>query len=125
MAKFIIFPVVVFAAIIMSTTAETETVRLSESKPANAVLTELVEKHKANIIKKICDSLSSCPSADAKIVINSYKSLTVTGVDYFVSLTIDDNIYHVRLFYQPLTHYEEVSAVQGPKKSTDEISYFF
>ncbi|KAG4073285.1 hypothetical protein HA402_008631 [Bradysia odoriphaga] len=123
MTKFLIFTVVVFAAIIMSTKAQKG--GLGAYKPVDAEVTELIERQRANIIKKICDSGSTCPSADAKIVINSYKTQTVAGTNYFVGLTIDDIIYHIRIFSQPWTQTEEVHAVQGPKELTDEISYFY
>ncbi|XP_037041013.1 cystatin-A2-like isoform X3 [Bradysia coprophila] len=123
MTKFFIFTVVVFAAIIMSTKAQRG--GLGASKPVDAEVTELIERQKENIIKKICDSGSSCPTSDAKIVINSYKKQTVSGSNYFVGLTIDDIIYHVKIYSQPWTQTEEVHAVQGPKTVTDEISYFF
>ncbi|XP_037041011.1 cystatin-A2-like isoform X1 [Bradysia coprophila] len=122
MTKLFIFTVV-FAAIIMCTKAQVAG-GLGASKPVDADVTEVIERQRDSIIKKICDSGSTCPSADAKIVINSYKTQTVAGTNYFVGLTIDDIIYHVRIFSQPWTQTEEVHGVQGPKTVTDEISYF-
>lgn len=68
---------------------------LGESKPVDNDVTELVERLKPEIIKKICDSgADKCPSTDAKIVVTSYKTQTVAGTNYFVGLVAINSRLH-------------------------------
>lgn len=54
-------------------------------KPVDNEVTELIERLRPEIIRKICDSgVEKCPSTDAKIVVNNYKTQVVGGLNYFV-----------------------------------------
>lgn len=58
------------------------------------------------------------------IVANEYKTQTVAGTNYFISASVGDDVYHIRIFSQPWTNTEEVTDVEGPKQIKDEIAYF-
>lgn len=78
---------------------------LGESKPVDKGVTELVERLKPDIIKKICDSgVEKCPSADAQIVVNSYKTQTVAGTNYFVGLVAINSFLFlsIRVFFMTM-----------------------
>lgn len=62
---------------------------MGEAKPVDNDVTELVERLRSDILKKICESgVEKCPSSDAKIVVNNYKTQVVSGTNYFVGLVL-------------------------------------
>lgn len=120
---------------------------LGASKPVDDDVNELITRLKPEIIKKICEiGGDKCPSPDASIVVHSYKTQVVAGTNYFVGLvessnlleisvitqyfqcfysaTVDDVVYHFRIFSQPWTQTEQVTGVLGPKLISDEITHF-
>lgn len=58
---------------------------LGESRQPDDDVSKLVDRLKAEIIKKICDKgKGNCPPTDAEIIVNNYKTQTVAGTNYFV-----------------------------------------
>jgi len=133
MAKFFGFTIVIFALIVVSVNGQGVDSGLDggldggigESRPASDNVNQLVTRLTPDIIKSICDyNKENCPPSDVKITVNNYKTQVVAGVNYFISITVGEETYHLKIFTQSWTNTEKVHRVQGPKQLTDEISYF-
>lgn len=107
----------------------------------------LMERLRHQIIRGICEiNEKMCPAFDAQMDLNFYETQKVFGTNYFVrlvfwfismsssiftlifvstySMTIENVVYHVKIYNQPWTNIAQIDCVQGPKQLTDEVFYF-
>jgi len=127
MANLYVFTIAIFTFVVLSVNGQGlgAVGGLGAANPATDDVNQLITRLKPQIIKRLCDyRKENCPSSDANINVNSYKTQVVAGTNYFISATIGDDTYHIKIFTQSWTNTEEVHNVQGPKQHTDEISYF-
>jgi hypothetical protein len=100
-----------------------------EKKPdddVNAVVQSVATSIKSGALTSLTQSGGN---ADPNIFNNSdikvlaYKTQVVAGTNYFVKVSINNMIFHVRI-YQHFSGSTEVTKVVGPKKDNDTLAYF-
>jgi len=90
---------------------------LSEEKKKDNYIQKIVDKFKKNIEKEIKNKIS-------KFDVHSYKTQVVAGINYFIKIELDNEIFIHLKIYKTLDNDFSLINYIHPKNKNDLIKYF-